>query len=157
MTVKQAKRVLEYAQRTLFSHLQLYLNCLSSKQARKEKPIQIPMEVPQKSCFFGLDGNGTKPLDEDFAEGSPDKILDADKTEMDGVNDSAGFGATPDGEKPSEPMESLKSQKEEEVDEFDKDEPLHDLKARMKRFKLDDETKSVIKQQLVDAWDKAKT
>ena len=104
-----AKKVLEYAQRTLFSHLQLYLNCLSTKQARREKPIQIPKEVPQKSMAFGLEDQ-CNDLGENFEDGSPSKILDADQTQMDGVNDSAGFGSPAEGEKPPENLESIKSQ-----------------------------------------------
>ena len=43
---KQTKSVLEYTKNTLFGHMQLYLQCLKKKQARREKPIKIMAQIP---------------------------------------------------------------------------------------------------------------
>lgn len=46
MERKQIARILEYMQRTLFAHLQLYLNCLGQKQEKRDKPVNIMVQVP---------------------------------------------------------------------------------------------------------------
>ena len=55
ITKKQVQGIVDYCHRTLFSHLQLYLSCLKSKQPRRDKPIQILASVPQRAAACGLD------------------------------------------------------------------------------------------------------
>jgi hypothetical protein len=43
---KQTKSIMEYTKNTLFGHMQLYLQCLKKKQARREKPIKIMAQIP---------------------------------------------------------------------------------------------------------------
>ena len=70
MTQKQVKIVMDYMHRILFANLHLYLKCLKSKQARRDKPIQILASVPQQAVAGGLDSADCKEIT-DQEEGIP--------------------------------------------------------------------------------------
>jgi len=46
LTRDQVKQIMEYMKRTLFSHIQLFLNSLANKQPRKTKSISLCFEKP---------------------------------------------------------------------------------------------------------------
>jgi len=63
---KEVAGCLDYAHRTLFSHIQLYLACLRRKQVNREKQITIMANVPQTAKTGGLDCDNCKEvLDDD--------------------------------------------------------------------------------------------
>ena len=149
---EQVGRILDYMQRTLFSHLQLYLNCLGQKQEKRDKPVKIMIQVPQRAPAGGLEGQGCIELQDDFdgandshilnAEGPPaDVDLNASQAENEEASAAQGDSPTKDEELP---------------EEFEEDDPLFGLERRLRHAKIDDESKTVIKQKLIDAQNKVK-
>lgn len=69
LTKAQVGSIVQYAKTQLFSHLQLYLRCLSSKQARRQKPIKILASVPQvMELSGGLESDQCKEVQDDKDE-----------------------------------------------------------------------------------------
>lgn len=50
----QVKTILDFTQRTLFAHLNLFLACMSAKQHRRQKPLKIYQSIPQQTPKGGL-------------------------------------------------------------------------------------------------------
>ena len=128
--------------RTLFSHLNLYLACLSAKQNRREKPLTIIASIPQQACAGGLDGAECKQIPEDEGEEHEDLGPAPEGT----VKDQDSVGGEADA-----------SQLEVEEDlNVDPDDPLYGLDQRIKHSNLDDQTKAIIKTRLAEAHHKIK-
>ena len=110
---KTATAIMDYAKRTLFSHLQLYLTCLGNKQARRDKPISIPVEVPQRAA--GLDADCIE-VTEDLDNPDALQVLDVDQSQgnaMEGADLGEG-SAQASVQKEREPSAA-------EIEEFDTD------------------------------------
>jgi len=80
--------VLNYARRTLFMHLQLFLTCLKKKQERREKATKITLLAPQVARAGGLDAEGNIEVKE-ADEGAPD---DMDQNQLEGTIDQGSEG-----------------------------------------------------------------
>lgn len=142
ITRPHVQGILQYVKRTLFSHLNLYLACLSAKQNRREKPLTIIASIPQQACAGGLDGSECKQIPEDEGEEHEDLGPAPEGT----VKDQDSVGGEADA-----------SQLEVEEDlNVDPDDPLYGLDQRIKHSNLDDQTKAIIKTRLAEAHHKIK-
>lgn len=144
ITKSQVKIVMDYMHRILFSNLHLYLKCLKSKQARRDKPIQIMASVPQKAVAGGLESKDCKEIN-DQEEGIPNVDQPNPEGTVDGMSQQREVEA-----------QDQEAAEEEENLIIDKDDPLYGLQTRLKHSNLDDDTKDIIKQKLFEAQEKIK-
>ena len=127
---KCAEKILEYARRTIFGHLLLFMSCIQQKkQQDRVKPSQILLEVPQE-CF-GLDD--CKLINEDRPLSPEELALRA------GTNASV---------RPEE------AEDQEEI--LDPEDPLYGLNERLSQLAINEESKAVIKAKLLETNNKIK-
>ena len=86
ITRANVRLILDYCHRTLFSHLHLYLSCLSAKQPRKAKPVVIMNSIPQFALAGGLESAHCKQVNDSEGEGEEEgqHIVEADMEGMEG-------------------------------------------------------------------------
>lgn len=137
----QIRVVLDYSQRTLFAHLNLFLTCLAVKQHRKQKKIELTASVPLRAPAGGLVSANCKEIVEE--QTLPEEhVLDLDGT---GGGQGAGDGQQEDGQ-----LDDAAEEEEEDLI-VDPSDPLYGLELRLKHTNLDDMTRSVIKAKLLEA------
>ena len=117
LTHKQVRIIVDYAHRTLFNHMHLYLACLSSKQPRTAKPMKIMPCKPQMAPSGGLDGEGVTEIPEDDNGEAEMGELD---NEMEGDMEAEG---EPEGQ---DQMEQEEEEDEPDV-QIDPEDPLYGL------------------------------
>ena len=75
LTKAQVKQVLDYAKRTIFAHLQLYLACMArNKQATRVKRVEIFTETPQVCETADLESECREVL-EDGRAATPEELV----------------------------------------------------------------------------------
>lgn len=137
---------MDYMHRILFSNLHLYLKCLKSKQARRDKPIKIMASVPQLAVAGGLESKDCKEIN-DQEEGIPNVTQANPEGTVDGMSPKQGKEIDAQDQEVAEEEENLV---------IDKDDPLYGLQTRLKHSNLDEDTKEIIKQKLFEAQEKIK-
>jgi hypothetical protein len=129
----QVAKVLEYARKSIFGHLQLYLTCIQmKKQQIKSKQITLFAEMPQTCESPNLNTECREIVDEQ------------PRVELQSPNEA-------DPEAPD-----TTAQEEEKEDVVDPDDPLYGLEQRLRGMDLDEESKRVIRDKLVEASNKIK-
>ena len=117
--------------------MQLYLQCLKLKQARREKPITIMAQVPQLAPAGGLVSDECKEIgdEEEGGDAGIDAIQLEGTIHQESIADQA--------------EEAVKVEEQDEV--IDPDDPLYGLEQRLKNSNIDADTKEVIKAKLAEA------
>lgn len=57
LTKEQVRHILNYCRTTLFTHMHLYLTCLSAKQPKREKVIKSFTYIPKEAPRGGLESD----------------------------------------------------------------------------------------------------
>ena len=127
----QVGQILAHARRTIFSHLQLYITCMSMrKQETSVKRIEIYSEVPQMCS-------------------APDLETDCKEIVEEKEESQVDLGAMSDEDKDFQNAED-----DEEI--FDPNDPLYGLDERLANLTISQESKQMLKQKLIGANNKIK-
>jgi len=130
----QVQKTLDYAKRTIFGHLQLYLTCMNQrKQQSRIKRVEIFTETPQAhevgdletQCKEANDGGRMEtPEDVKVGESAIDPALEG---------------------------EEQKEGEDQEDDIVDPNDPLYGLDSRLAELNLDEASKAILRAKLVEA------
>lgn len=132
LSQSQVQKVLEYARKSIFGHLQLYLTCIQmKKQQIKSKQITLFAEMPQTCEAPNLNTECREIVDEQ-------PRVESQKVE----NETAA--------------PETAAVEEEKEDIVDPEDPLYGLEQRLRGMDLDDDSKRIIKDKLFEASTKIK-